>query len=143
MISFVDGIAAGIAAHKGPLSFDKVVLRPAGLALMDGLLGGIRDGNDDVQRFVSGIAAQLADPFAANLTGSALTVSTLPTPASTLAATAQSQAMDRLISAIGNQAVKVDVMLDGQPFAAMVTTAVVEQDRESARIVKAGGGTSW
>lgn len=143
LLDFVGGIADGLAARKGPLSYDRIVMRPAGLALMEGLLHGLQEGNEDVQRFVSGIADQLADPFATTLAGSALTVSTLPPPAAALAASAQQQATDRLIAALSNQAVKVDVLLDGQPFAAMVTTAVVEQDRESARRVRAGGGTSW
>lgn len=143
MIDFVGGIAAGIAAHKGPLSYDRTVLIPAGLALMEGLLSGLRTGNDDVQDFVSGIAAQLADPFATSFTASAAGVSTLPASASSLAATAQSDATDRLIAALNTQAVQVTVMLDGQPFKAMVGTAIVEQDRDTARRIRAGGGTSW
>ena len=47
VMSFVSGIAGWIAANKGPLSYDRTLLRPAGSAIMDGfnksLVEGFRD----------------------------------------------------------------------------------------------------
>lgn len=39
--NFVGGIANWIAEHKGPLSYDRVLLQPAGKAIMDGLRRGL------------------------------------------------------------------------------------------------------
>ena len=59
MISFVSGIGAGIAAHKGPIDYDRKLLTPQGNAIMDGLLVGLKHGNNNVQAYVSGIAEQM------------------------------------------------------------------------------------
>lgn len=143
MIDFVRGIADGIAANKGPLPYDKRVLRPAGLALMSGLLDGIVVGNAQVQDYVSGIAAQIAAPLNAGLTGAVGSVSLLPPTTGSLIASAQTAAADRLVAAMREQAVEVTVLLDGQPFAAMVSTALVDQDKATARVVRAGGSRTW
>ena len=37
----VSGFAGWIAAHKGPIEYDRVLLEPAGKAIMDGLMNGI------------------------------------------------------------------------------------------------------
>lgn len=71
MLNFVKGIAAGIAAHKGPLDYDRTLLIPAGNAIMGGLLAGLRQGNSPVQNYVGGIADGIAShlnrPFGAGL----------------------------------------------------------------------------
>lgn len=56
--SFVSGIAGWIAAHKGPVSYDRQLLVPHGKAVMGGFLSGLQTGNDLVQRFVAGVAPQ-------------------------------------------------------------------------------------
>jgi hypothetical protein len=42
MYNFVSGIAAGIAARKGPISYDKRLLIPAGVAIIQGLMRGMQ-----------------------------------------------------------------------------------------------------
>jgi hypothetical protein len=70
MISFVSGIGAGIAAHKGPIDYDRTLLTPHGNAIMDGLLSGLQNGHLRVQRFVSGIAGGLSTDLGALVSGS-------------------------------------------------------------------------
>ncbi|HER7916315.1 TPA: hypothetical protein VMI40_000888 [Streptococcus pyogenes] len=58
--SFVSGIANWIAEHKGPISYDRVLLKPAGKAIMGGLNTSLMDGFKEVKSNVSGMADDLA-----------------------------------------------------------------------------------
>lgn len=61
--SFVSGIGDWIVRHKGPLSYDKVILKPAGRAIMQGFDKSLRQGWKDVQRTVNGMNAQINGGF--------------------------------------------------------------------------------
>ncbi|HEM2799317.1 phage tail protein [Streptococcus suis] len=61
--SFVGGIADWIAENKGPISYDRVLLKPAGLAIMQGLNTNLKVGFRDVMGTVSGMAGAIAKPF--------------------------------------------------------------------------------
>lgn len=61
--SFVSGIGDWIVRHKGPLSYDKVMLKPAGLAIMRGFDKSLKAGWRDVQRTVNGMNAQINGGF--------------------------------------------------------------------------------
>lgn len=58
--STVGGIASQIASWKGPLDYDRKVLVPNGIALMDGLRAGILKGLGPVQSTLSGFTANLS-----------------------------------------------------------------------------------
>ncbi|HEM5419333.1 TPA: phage tail protein, partial [Streptococcus suis] len=60
---FVGGIASWIAKNKGPISYDRVLLKPAGLAIMEGLNTNLKVGFKDVMGTVSGMAGAIAKPF--------------------------------------------------------------------------------
>lgn len=60
---FVSGIGDWIVRHKGPLSYDKVMLKPAGLAIMQGFDESLRQGWKDVQKTVNGMNAQINGGF--------------------------------------------------------------------------------
>ncbi|WP_099778744.1 phage tail protein [Streptococcus suis] len=61
--SFVGGIAGWIAKNKGPISYDRVLLKPAGLAIMQGLNTNLQVGFKDVMGTVSGMAGAISKPF--------------------------------------------------------------------------------
>lgn len=61
--SFVSGIGDWIVRHKGPLSYDKVMLKPAGLAIMQGFDKSLKEGWRDVQRTVNGMNAEIHGGF--------------------------------------------------------------------------------
>ena len=61
VFDFVGGIAGKIASLKGPLPYDRKVLIPNGLALMQSLNTGIEKGLKPVLATVSGIAGTIED----------------------------------------------------------------------------------
>lgn len=63
VMSFIGGIGDWIVRHKGPLSYDKVMLKPAGLAIMQGFDKSLKAGWKDVQRTVNGMNAQINGGF--------------------------------------------------------------------------------
>ena len=67
--SFVSGIAGWIAANKGPESYDRVLLEPAGQWIMSGLERGLERGFGRVRSRVSGMADALRGDFADGLQG--------------------------------------------------------------------------
>jgi phage-related protein len=58
--SFVGGIGDWIAAHKGPLSYDRQLLVPAGQAIMQGLRDGLHSQMGGLRRDVGGVTSLLA-----------------------------------------------------------------------------------
>lgn len=63
---FVRGIAKWIKKHKGPISYDKKLLIPAGNAIMAGLNGGLVNGFENVKSTVLGMSGTIADTLTAN-----------------------------------------------------------------------------
>lgn len=61
--SFVGGIAQWIKDHKGPISYDRVLLIDAGHAIMDGLNRGLQERFKNVKSTVSGMADDLQNAF--------------------------------------------------------------------------------
>ena len=60
---FVGGIASWIAAHKGPISYDRRLLIPAGQAIMGGFNTALMSGFEDVKGNVSGMADGIRSMF--------------------------------------------------------------------------------
>ena len=63
MKSFVGGIAGWIKKHKGPISYDKRLLIPAGNAIMASLNTGLKAGFGAVKSNVSSMADRLSTSF--------------------------------------------------------------------------------
>lgn len=60
---FVGGIASWIAAHKGPISYDRRLLIPAGQAIMSGFNTALMGGFENVKSNVSGMADGIRSMF--------------------------------------------------------------------------------
>lgn len=63
VMSFVSGIGDWIVRHKGPISYDRVMLKPAGLAIMRGFDKSLKDGWRGVQKTIDGMNAKLSGGF--------------------------------------------------------------------------------
>jgi phage-related protein len=64
--NFVGGIADWIKEHKGPISYDRKLLVPAGKAIMGGFNETLKDKFKDVQATVKGMAAGITSSFIAD-----------------------------------------------------------------------------
>ncbi|MEG9233946.1 phage tail protein, partial [Lactococcus lactis] len=56
---FVGGIADWIKEHKGPISYDRKLLIPAGEAIMGGFNDSLMENFKSVQKNISGVADNL------------------------------------------------------------------------------------
>lgn len=65
--SFVGSIAGWIKSHKGPISYDKRLLIPAGTAIMRGLDRGLMENFKTVQKNVSGMASDISNTMRSDL----------------------------------------------------------------------------
>jgi phage-related protein len=63
VVDFISGIGSWIADHKGPISYDRKLLIPAGKAIMEGLESGLDSGFARVQSKVSQMSIDIAKPF--------------------------------------------------------------------------------
>ena len=60
---FIGGVANWIATHKGPISYDRRLLIPAGEAIMGGFNRALMSGFEDVKGNVSGMAGGIRSMF--------------------------------------------------------------------------------
>lgn len=72
MFNYVSGIAGNIQALKGPLPYDRKVLIPNGIALMQSLQTGLSEGYKTlVEPYLSTMASQMAVDFGAEIPSAA------------------------------------------------------------------------
>lgn len=148
--SWVKEVAEWIDKNKGPISYDRKLLVPHGNAVMDGFLGGLKDGFADVQRFISQVAGLISldiDGLAKSMTSGMIldniqssilgSVSVSSTPAtishSLERSSSDSSILNRILEAILEGQL---IYLDGKLVASTV-------DRRLGQQTKLGERTAW
>ncbi len=70
--SLVSGMGGWIADHKGPLSKDLKLLRPAGIAIMQGLKDGLMSGSEGVKSYLDDLTNRIGKALDKRYDGKAL-----------------------------------------------------------------------
>nr|DAY92282.1 MAG TPA: tail tape measure protein [Caudoviricetes sp.] len=148
--NFVGGIADWIKEHKGPISYDRVLLKPAGQAIMNGLNQGLKEQFKTVQSTVSGMAGAIADNFQNDvLTVGMDTISTPQLQTVMVANTLAAQSLDdnsqvlNIIDKLTNRPIIVQIESDNQVMAKVLAKPITDEQNRRDSITNAIYGMGW
>lgn len=99
--SFVESIGPWIAAHKGPLSYDRTLLKPAGEAIMDGLMGGLMSRDAQLQSYIGSITGRLG--AIGDATSGPMSTISAANPITVVVNGSEGQSVDSLSEAVINK----------------------------------------
>lgn len=147
--NFVGGIADWIKAHKGPISYDRVLLKPAGQAIMTGLNEGLKEQFKTVQSTVSSMASAIADSFQSDVLTVGMDVIGAPQLQTAMTANASAPTFDStaqamsVISDLANRPIVVRVEADGDKMAEILAEPVTSEQERQQSIKNAINGLGW
>lgn len=148
--SFVGGIADWIKKHKGPISYDRVLLRPAGQAIMQGLNQGLQEQFKTVQSTVSGMAGAIADEFQGNVLAVDLDPNkpNYPMPMAPTAFAVPSASFDdsqamTMIDRLANRPVELHIDVDKETVVKILAKPISDEQKSMDAIIDAVYGRGW
>lgn len=148
--NFVGGIADWIKEHKGPISYDRVLLKPAGQAIMNGLNQGLKEQFKTVQSTVSGMAGAIADNFQNDvLTVGMDTIGTPQLQTAMIANTLATQSLNdnsqvlNIIDKLTNRPIIVQIESDNQVMAKVLAKPITDEQNRRDSITSAVYGMGW
>lgn len=148
--NFVGGMADWIKEHKGPISYDRVLLKPAGQAIMNGLNQGLKEQFKTVQSTVSGMAGAIADNFQNDvLTVGMDTIGTPQLQTAMVANTLATQSLDdnsqvlNIIDKLTNRPIIVQIESDNQVMAKVLAKPITDEQNRRDSITNAIYGMGW
>lgn len=148
--NFVGGIADWIKEHKGPISYDRVLLKPAGQAIMNGLNQGLKEQFKTVQSTVTGMAGAIADNFQNDvLTVGMDTIGTPRLQTAMVANTLATQSLDdnsqvlNIIDKLTNRPIIVQIESDNQVMAKVLAKPITDEQNRRDSITNAIYGMGW
>ena len=148
--NFVSGIADWIKEHKGPISYDRVLLKPAGQAIMNGLNQGLKEQFKTVQSTISGMAGAIADNFQNDvLTVGMDTIGTPQLQTAMVANTLATQSLDdnsqvlNIIDKLTNRPIIVQIESDNQVMAKVLAKPITDEQNRRDSITNAIYGMGW
>ena len=148
--SFVGGIADWIRKHKGPISYDRVLLRPAGQAIMQGLNQGLQEQFKTVQSTVSSMAGAIADEFQGNVLAVDLDPNkpNYPMPMAQTAFAVPSASFDdsqamTMIDRLANRPVELHIDVDKETVVKILAKPISDEQKSMDSILDAVYGRGW
>lgn len=150
---FVGGIAGWIADNKGPIEYDRILLKPHGGAIMGGLNDSLIDNFKRVKKTVGGMAGALSDIFGiasleSEFTGKVnqqikASLSQIPGGTNSTNIEQQNANIIDLLKKVANRPINVPLYIDGREFARATAQPMSEEQDNLQTTLNIINGMGW
>lgn len=149
--SFIGGIGNWIKQHKGPISYDRVLLKPAGRAIMGGFNSALMAGFEEVKSNVLGMAPAIANSVntvmgtadLSTMGNGRLEVALAGSTANMTTGTNREEEIYARLDQLAKRPIVVSNQVDGIEFSRLIATPLTEEQLRRESIENAIYGRGW